>query len=206
MISRRDMVFASLLVLATVVRPAPLVAATSPDGAAQFVKWLADQATTTLRAPGSSLEQREAAFRRLLSQGFDLKLIGRFVLGRHWRTATPEQRADFQRLFEEFILKSYSSRLGGYAGEAFTVVSARPAGDKDAMVRTRIARPSGPPIKADWRVRARDNQYRIIDVMVEGVSMAVTQRSEFSAVIKAQGFEGLLAALRARVQRYAASG
>jgi phospholipid transport system substrate-binding protein len=181
------------------------LAATPPEGAAVFVKWLAEQALSTLNTPSGSLEQRETIFRDLLRQGFDLKLIGRFVLGRYWRTATPQQRDDFQRLFEEFVLKTYSYRLGGYSGETFNVISTRAAGEKDALVRTRIERPSGPAITADWRVRAKDDRFKIIDVMVEGVSMAVTQRSEFASVINRSGFNGLLEALRARVQRFAAA-
>ncbi len=205
MISRREVGLGCLALVGALAWRRVALAATSPEGAAQFVQWLAGQAIAMLRAPGGSLEKREAAFRNLLRQGFDLGLIGRFALGRHWRTATPEQRNDFQGLFEEYILKIYSRRLGGYAGETFKVITARPAGSKDAMVRTLIARPSGPPIKADWRVRASGDQYKIIDVMVEGVSMAVTQRSEFGAVIKNGGFEGLLAALRARVQKFPAA-
>ena len=71
-------------------------------------------------------------------------------------------------------------------------------------MHTRIGRPSGPPLECDWRVRQRDGKLRIIDVMVEGVSMAVTQRSEFSAVIKSRGFDGLLSALRARTNKISA--
>lgn len=205
MLSRRQVAVAGLAATAVAVARRAGLAATPPDGAAQFVQWLSGQAIALLRQPGTPIDKRELVFRNLLRQGFDLPLIGRFVLGQHYRTATPEQRADFQRLFEEYILSTYSSRLGGYAGETFQVISARPAGSKDAMVRTRIERPSGPPIQADWRVRANGNQYKIIDVMVEGVSMAVTQRSEFASVIKNSGFEGLLAALRARVQKFPAA-
>lgn len=205
MICRRHVVLGGLALAGAIAWQGVTLAATPPQGAAQFVNWLADRAIETLRAPGASLEQREAVLRNLLRQGFDLKLIGRFVLGRHWRTATPDQRNDFQQLFEEHVLKTYSYRLGGYASEAFTVISARPAGSKDAMVRTRIDRPSGPPIIADWRIRATNDQYKVIDVMVEGVSMALTQRAEFAAVIKNSGFEGLLAALRARVQKFPAA-
>ena len=71
-------------------------------------------------------------------------------------------------------------------------------------MQTRIDRPAGPPIMADWRVRIIDKQYRIIDVSVEGVSMAVTQRSEFNAVIQNSGIEGLMEALRARTTMYQA--
>ncbi len=202
MMRRRDFVtgLTAAVVIGGFVRAAR--AATSLEGAAKFVEWLAGQALATLQSQNGTLAQREASFRALLRQGFDLKLIGRFVLGRSYRTATPEQRSEFQSLFEEFLLKSYSSRMGGYKGESFQIIKAIPAGDKDALVRTRIQRPSGPPLQADWRVRARGDQYRIIDIMVGGVSMALTQRSEFEAVIKRGGMNGLLTALRARVQKY----
>ncbi|MBH62229.1 MAG: toluene tolerance protein [Alphaproteobacteria bacterium] len=180
-------------------------AATSPQGAAQFIQWLGDQAISTLGSTNSSLEQREASVRELMRQGFALQFIGRFVLGRHWRKVTPDQRAQYQQLFASYILQTYSSHLGGYSGESLSIKGAKPAGSKDAIVQTRIVRPSAPPIDADWRVRAQGNQYMIIDVAVEGVSMAVTQRSEFASVIKNHGFDGLLAALRARTDKMPAS-
>jgi len=176
-------------------------AATEPDAAAKFIKWLADQAITVLRSPGASLAERETALRNLLAQSFDLKFIGRFAIGRHWRRMSPEQRSEYLRLFGIYVLNTYSSRFGGYSGETFTVTTARAAGKKDAVVRSQIQRPSGPPIQCDWRVRANGDQFRIIDLTVEGVSMAVTQRSEFSAVIKSSGIDGLVTALRARADK-----
>ncbi len=175
------------------------------QGAMQFIHQLGNQAIAALRTPDLSLEQREARFRGLLVAGFDLDLIGRFVIGKYWRLATREQQSDYLALFSEFVVQTYSARLGGYAGETLTVVGARQANDKDVVVRTRIDRPSGPPIVAGWRVRITGERYRIIDVMVEGISMAVTQRSEFAAVIQRNGIEGLLAILRARTTKMPAT-
>ncbi|MDA1097777.1 MAG: ABC transporter substrate-binding protein [Proteobacteria bacterium] len=171
------------------------------EGSSAFIADLAGRAIDILQSSGKNLEQREAQFHTLLSNGFDMPFIARFALGKHWRKATPQQRADYQALFEEFILKTYSRRMGGYAGETFAVSDARPAGKKDVMVKTHINQPGGPPINADWRVRPRNGQYKIIDIMVEGVSMAVTQRSEFNAVVGQQGIPGLLQALRARTEK-----
>ncbi len=179
----------------------PAGAVVPPGAASQFIRQLGDQAIATLRVPGGSLESREVRFRRLLSEGFDLSFIGRFVLGRYWRQATSEQRSDYSRLFGEYVLQTYSARLGGYTGESMTIISERPAGTKDVVVSTRIVRPSGPPIMADWRVRTTDDRLRIIDIMVEGVSMVVTQRSEFAAVIQRRGLQGLIEVLRARTTK-----
>lgn len=177
----------------------------SVNGAAQFIHTLGNQAIGALRATSLTLEQREANFRGLLARSFDLRFIGRFVLGKHWRSATAEQKSDYLGLFSEYILQTFSSRFGGYSGQSLTVIGARQASEKDIVVQTRIDRPSGSPILAEWRVRAKGEQYRIIDVAVEGVSMAVTQRSEFGAVVQRNGIPGLLALLRARTTKIAAT-
>jgi phospholipid transport system substrate-binding protein len=203
--SRREIIQGGLAAGVTLAVPGLLLAAASPravEGAAAFIKALAGRAIGILQSSGGKIETREARFRDLLSNGFDMPFIARFVLGKHWRRATPQERVDYQALFTEFILQSYSRRMGGYSGESFTVAGARTAGKRDVLVRTRIARPGGPAIKADWRVRPKDGQYRIIDIMVEGVSMAVTQRSEFSAVVRRRGMQGLLQTLRARTGNF----
>ena len=179
--------------------------ATTVQDAAQFIRQLGDKAVATLQAPNLTLDQREARFRGLLAEGFDLAFIGRFVLGRYWRAASPEQRSDYLALFSEFVVQIYSTRFGGYVGQSLTITGGREAGNKDAIVRTRIDRPSGPPIVVDWRVRITGNQYRIIDVMVEGISMVRTQRSEFTSVVQRDGIEGLLAVLRARTTKMPAT-
>ena len=175
------------------------------NDAAQFINQLGNQAIQALRAPDLTLEQREHHFRNLLAQGFDLHFIGRFVLGKYWRQATPAQQNDYLAVFGEFILQTYSARLGGYVGETLTVVDARQANEKDVVVRTNIDRPSGAPIVAEWRVRTTDGRMRIIDVAVEGISMAVTQRSEFAAVVQRDGIDGLLTILRARTTKLPAT-
>ena len=205
MLSRRTLLHGGLAASTTLALPGPLLAAAPPkaiDGSAAFIKTLAAQAIDILQPSGSKIEAREAQFRELLSAGFDMPFIARFVLGKYWRKSTPQQRADYQALFTDFILQSYSRRMGGFSGETFTVSGARAAGKKDVLVRTQIDRAGGLLIKAEWRVRPKDGRYRIIDIMVEGVSMAVTQRSEFNAVVRQHGMQGLLQILRARTEKF----
>lgn len=173
----------------------------SPPDAQRFIAGLGADAITILRQPNTTLEQREAVFRRLLADKFDLRFLSRFVLGKHARRASQEQSDEYQELFSEFVLRTYASRLGGYAGQAFTVEDAVAGGARDIVVRSLITGGSGPPLRADWRVRLIEGQPRIIDVSVEGISMAITQREEFSAVIANNGIEGLLQVLRARANR-----
>lgn len=178
--------------------------ATTPDGASKFIGDLSSRASDTLNSGGLSLNQKEAEVRRLLSESFDLALIGRFVLGRAWKKASKEQRDQYQDLFKQFVLRTYSRRLGGYTGQKFNVVNAKNFGKKDVLVTTEISRPSGPPIEARWRVRLFKEKHKIIDVMVAGVSMVQTQKSEFRSVVKRQGVSGLIETLRLQVSKYSA--
>lgn len=203
-------------VFASLLRPAILIAAIvaplmfggearAQATASQFISVLGQQAISTLQSTAGSLEQREQQFRGILAQNFDVPFIGRFVLGQHWRRATPQQQADYLALFEDFLVLTYSRRLGGYTGETLSIVGERPANDRDTVVRTRIDRPSGAPIDADWRVRLIDGHFKIIDIEVAGVSMALTQRSEFASVIGRNGINGLIEVLRARASKLSAS-
>jgi phospholipid transport system substrate-binding protein len=194
-----------VVVLALFVTGAAQAQAPRPGVAAQFIKAMGDEAISTLRAANMPLEAREAKFRALLARGFDMAFIGRFVLGPYWRTATPDQQQEYLQAFNDYVLDVYSARLGGYAGETLTVVGERPAGARDTMVNTRIDRPSGPPLEAQWRVRAMEVGPRIIDVVVEGVSMAATQRDVFAAVVHRQKVSGLIDVLRARTNKLPAA-
>lgn len=172
----------------------------------EFIRDLGRQAVAVLQSHGRDLEGREKAFRKLLAEKFDLTLIGRFSLGRYWRRANAAQRRDYLALFSEYVLQTYAAKLGGYAGEKLTVISETPLSNKrDFYVKSRIQRPSGPPIKATWRVRVGKNGMRIIDILVESISMAITQRDQFAAVIRRNGFDGLLAVLRARTDKMPAT-
>ena len=130
----------------------------------------------------------------------DLDLVARLILGRHWRTASAEQQEEYLELFRAFALHTLASRLDVYGGQDFEITGAKVVGRDDALVSTRILS-DGPPVAVDWRVRQRDDDSMVaIDVIVEGVSLIVTQRSEFGAVIERRGLDGLLAELRRRAE------
>jgi len=179
-------------------------ATTSPDEASKFVDSLASYALSVLRAQDLSLSEREAKVRRLLADNFDLPKIGRFVLGKAWRSASDDQRKEYQHLFGLFVTQTYAKRLGGYSGEAFKIVKASSYAKQDALVVTEIARPSGPSLKAGWRVRNGKGGLKILDVVVEGASMLAAQRSEFQSVLRTHGLNGLIEMLRLKVVKYSA--
>jgi phospholipid transport system substrate-binding protein len=170
------------------------------EDAAQFVRSFGDQAIAMLSDPALGPADREREFRHLLTDGFHLELIGRFVLGRHWRRASDEERAEFQRLFEDYVVASYAQQLANYAGEQLVIQRGQVKGERGALVSSQITRPQGDPIQVEWRLRRAGEGWRIIDVVVEGISMAVTHRSEFSSVIGSHGgrIDGLLEVLRGK--------
>lgn len=180
--------------------PAPAHAEDAIAHASSLVQDMGNDVLPFLQA-GVSEAQLAKKFDALLDRGFDVSFTGRFVLGRYWRVATPEQQAEYLHLFERLIVQTYVDRFKTYAGETFDVLSGRQDG-RDVFVLSRITRPGGaPPIDVDWRVRPQDGGYKIIDVVVEGVSMAITQRNEVAAVIQRKGgrIEGLLEDLRKTV-------
>jgi phospholipid transport system substrate-binding protein len=178
---------------------APAGADDANSAAAAFMQSLGSEAIAELTNPDVPQPEREARFRTLLDQHFDVPAIAKFTLGRYWRTATDEQRAEFSKLFEDFIVQSYSTRFSEYHGESFQVAGSTTDQTGITVVHSKIDMPSSEDIRVDWHLRARDTSFAIVDIVVEGVSMAVTQRSEFASVIQSRGgVAGLLDALRAK--------
>jgi phospholipid transport system substrate-binding protein len=139
----------------------------------------------------------------MLNNSFDLQTIGRFVVGRTWYSARPEQQQEYIRLFEKLVVQIYSERFALYKGEKFKTVDARQEGEKDYIVNGLIVNPnSNQPISVDWRIRDSGGKMAVIDVIVEGVSMSVTQRQEYMSVIQRNGgeIEPLLQMMRERLE------
>lgn len=183
-----------ILIAGTLAAHQPAAAAADPSA---LINNLGSRALDVL-GKGTPESQRVARFRELLREDFDVPGIARFVLGRYWNTATEEQREEFVKLFEQYIAQAYATRLAEYAGETFKVTGSRSDGD-GAIVYSQILRPAGSaPIKVEWRLTGRNGSYKISDVAVDGISMAVTQRSEFASVIQHNGgqLQGLIAMMR----------
>ncbi|KZD12348.1 hypothetical protein AUP43_16775 [Oceanibaculum pacificum] len=183
--------------------PASPAQADNPQKATTFIQELGGKAIDTITDKSLAEEERLSKFRTLLNQNFDVPGIGRFVLGRYWRTATPEQQQEYLKLFEESIVRTYAARFREYSGEKLAVDNARADGDRFMLVDSKIQRPSGPPVAVTWRLFNDNGGFKIVDVVVEGVSMSVTQRSDYSSVIQSNGgnFDALLKAMRERLSR-----
>ena len=202
-LSRRALLAAALIAALLVAVGAPRAAA-SDDPAVAYVRALGEDVIAILNdKANSTLAEREAAFRGVIARGFDIPTVSRFVLGRHWKSATKEQRTEFSAIFLDFIARVYASRFDSYSygGETFTVLAVIADESGDTIVRSQVARPSGAdPVGLDFRVRPNEGDHTVVDLYVEGISMLLTHRAEFSSVINRKGIDGLLSDIRARIE------
>lgn len=183
--------FAALILL---IAAAP----SSANPSASFIETVSAKAFSSLGENGISEDERIKRFRVLLHDAFDLKYIGRFVLGVHGRRATDEEKGEFQSLFEKFVIQAYANRFKDLTDKKLKVIRAEPLSGKDTLVISQIEIAGQQPIPVNWKVRDKNGTHKIIDVTVEGISMSVTQRDEFAAVIRQNGGQvaGLIKALR----------
>ena len=162
----------------------------------QFIGGLGDEVIGILQDKQLDQAARADRFRTLFAEAFDLQTISQFVLGRHWREATPEQRAQWQAVLRDYVAGIYARQFSGYRGQQFQVLNERKV-DGSSVVQTRIQQPDGEPVNVDFRVQANDGgEMKIVDVLVANVSLIVTKRSEFDSVIQREGVDGLMRRLK----------
>ena len=183
----------ALMLLASPIRAA------EPENAATFLRHLGDRAIENFADEELSLAEREARFRRMLEDNFAMRRLSRFILGRYWRVASEDKRLEFQETLQKVLAQRFLPMFQEYTHDDFQVKSAQRDPDTVGayIVTTRIQEPSNDRmITANWRVRERDDRvtgFQIFDVRAEGVSMAITLRSEYNSVIERNG--GSVAAL-----------
>jgi len=175
------------LVAATVAKPA--LAGDDGKQAEAFINALSTKALSIVTEKQANGETRREKFAELLNEGFDMPWIGQFVLGRNWNLATPEQRTEYLDLFQQIIVYTYSKRFDDYSGQQIKVVGHKKGKRKYVFVTSRIYDPARPgkDIVVNWRLLPRKDSFKIVDVVIEGVSMGVTQRNEYNSVIQRNG-------------------
>jgi phospholipid transport system substrate-binding protein len=192
---RRALLTSLLILIATpALAAAPSV---NPTDAVGFMNQLWNQAAELLTKK-TDTAIRQARFRQLFHEDFDSAGIARFVLGRYWRSASQEEQQEFVKLFEDYVVFVYTARLASFGGETFKVRGSRSDGDGVIVATDVISPGSASPLRIDWRLVNDSGAYKINDVIVEGVSMAVTQRAEFASVVQRSGgqLRGLIALMR----------
>jgi phospholipid transport system substrate-binding protein len=186
-------IFLTLTATTSLAAPPPV----NPADALAFMNQLWSRAVELLNNK-TDPTIRQARFRQLFHDDFDGIGIARFVLGRYWRSARADEQQEFVKLFEDYIAFVYTARLANFGGETFKTRGSRSDGD-GVIVSTDVISPDSiSPLRIDWRLVNDNGRYKINDVIVEGVSMAVTQRSEFASIIQRNGGQlgGLIAMMR----------
>ncbi len=166
--------------------------------AGAFLKSLSRDASMKLGSIELSEAQKEENFRQLFRSAFDVPAISRFVLGKYWRRASEAQREDFVAAFEELHMHRFLPLFAKYDEEAIKVESVLAEKAKPNLYRvsSRIYRYEGEPIAVVWRIRDTGDSYKILDIVAEGVSMAISLRHEYGAVAKTHGLDSLLERMR----------
>lgn len=177
--------------------------------ASAFVQKLGNDAVAILADKSLPEEQAGKKFRDILHNNFDLNMLGKFALGpTTWKGLNQKQKDEYMNLFETLVVGIYSDRFKTYNGETFKAGTAKSETATDAYVTSFIVKPDSgiQPTQVDWRVRDSGGSMKIIDVIVEGVSMSVTKRSEFAAALSQEGgdFNAFLELLRQKVKSNAA--
>jgi phospholipid transport system substrate-binding protein len=197
MITRRLMLAATLAALA-VPTLAPPAHADATDAARDLVAKLGKQLTDVANGPGSA-DDRRAALEKLVDAAVDVEAVARFCLGRFWRTATPDQQRDYTKLFRAVLMRNITGKAGEYKGVVMDVGKAQ-AREDDVAVSSVVNRPGNAPNKVDWIVGTASGAPRVIDVIAEGTSLRLTQRSDYSAFLASHNnnVQALIDALKAQ--------
>lgn len=167
--------------------------------AAQIIQSLGREVVTVLADDSLQKEQRIEVFEQVISRNLDTTLIGRFVIGRHWRSLSDDQKSAYLDVFSKYIVQNYASLLGGATEvSGFKIIKTQPVGTNDLLVLSEIMRDGKKVITAGWRMHERDGTYRIVDLKVEGLSMLRTQKQEFSSFLRGKDVDNLISLLRDR--------
>ncbi len=160
--------------------------ASALDGKAaeDFVRKVTTEGIEEIINADVSAQEKDARFEKLFNDYLDLDYIGKFVLGRYWKTAKTTQRDEFVKVYREFNIKTWSKRFDEFKGKHFDFHGTTPSNSEGQLfVNTSVDMGEGAPVKVVWRVKDGE-KLKIVDIIIENVSLAITARNEYSAYIK----------------------
>jgi phospholipid transport system substrate-binding protein len=190
-----------LFALMAFVLAAPLAA--QEAGPEELVKKMTEDVMAAIKsdkqlAAGDKQKALKLAEEKILPH-VDFGEATRLAVGRSWNEATPEQKKKLVSEFRNMLVRTYSNAISAYEGQSMKVLPVRmKAGDTDVTVRNQFVRGGGKPVGVDYQMRKADGGWKIYDISVEGVSLVLTYRSEFDAIVKQQGIDGLIKRLAER--------
>lgn len=171
--------------------------------AAAFIQAAGNELVGAINNAGISAQARREQVAAILRRAVDMEGVARFVLGRFWRIASPAEQQEYLRLYEDSLVRNLAGRFGEFQGVRFELGRTQSRTEDDALVSTTVQRPGQAAFNLDWRIADVGGQPRIVDLIAEGTSLRLTQRSEFASVITRGGGQvsALIAALRQQAAR-----
>jgi phospholipid transport system substrate-binding protein len=180
-------------------------------GPEELVKKITDDVMAAIKsdkelAAGDKQKAMKLAEEKILPH-VDFEEATRLALGRGWKQASPEQQKKLVTEFRNMLVRTYSNAISAYEGQTMKVLPSRvKAGDTEATVRNQFIRPGGKPVLIDYSMRKTDQGWKVYDIVVEGVSLVLTYRSEFDAIVKQEGIDALIKRLTQKNTPAAAVG
>ncbi len=141
-------------------------------------------------------QAKASALEAIFLKNVDFDWVAKFVLGRHFRAATPAQQTDYIAAYKPFLIKNYVARLTKYTGQSYKITGTKQTSDGASLVSMQLVDPNGPPVLVDYRVIGRPGAFKVSDIVVEDVSLITTQRAEFNAFVSKNGLPALIDALK----------
>lgn len=152
------------------------------------------------RAGELGFDGRYRVLEPVVTASYDVPFMAELILGRQWKGLTPEQRERWTETFARLTVSTYADRFDSYSGERFEIGEVEAASQGTSLVRTRLHRSDGDPVELDYRMRPNAGEWRIIDVYLNGtVSELALRRSEYSGLLRRDGFDALLAAIGEKI-------
>ena len=194
-----------LMLLTTFVLLSLVVASVAAaDSATQLIEKLhAELLTVMKQANELGYEGRYQRLDPIVTSSYDLPFIAKFVMGRQWKTLSAEQKSEFVKTFTKLSIAIYAANFSGYSGERFKTISNEELRKGRLLVKSVLVRSSGGEVTLDYVLHQKENRWRIINAIAEGVSDLSLKRADYSSYLKKKGFDGLLEKLNEKIQNYA---
>lgn len=175
--------------------------AQTPEAARQYVDTVGRQVLGIVNGQDAETA-RQQQLRQLFTQNVDMEWMGRFVLGPAWAQANEDQRARYMDAYRNYLLARYTRNFSDYAGSQYVVTGVKNEGEGQYTVGMKVNSPNASEKEtiAGYRLRPEGEAFKIVDIIVEGVSLITTQRSEFAAVVQRNGMDGLIRQLQSKTR------
>ncbi len=170
--------------------------AQSADAATAFVQKTAAELTSVVDN-NSPLVAKQNALQSIIDRNVDVDDVARFCLGRFWRTASPPQQQEYLQLFHRVLMLNITSKVSDYRGVTVAVGRSVPR-EGDTAVSSVVTRPNDSPTRVDWIVNSASGSPKVVDIVAEGTSLRLTQRSDYASYLSRNGnnVQALIEAMR----------